>query len=55
MIFLGIRNLKFISMHSSFPELGVDSIMVVEIKQILEREYDIFMTAQDIRGMTLNK
>ncbi|GJQ79755.1 hypothetical protein Trydic_g23232 [Trypoxylus dichotomus] len=52
---IGVRDLKSVSVHATFPELGVDSIMVVEIMQILEREYEIVMTSQDIRGMTLKK
>ncbi|GJQ70151.1 hypothetical protein Trydic_g19608 [Trypoxylus dichotomus] len=48
-------NLKSVSLHATFPSLGMDSMMVVEIKQTLEREYKVFLTAQDIRGMTLAK
>lgn len=42
-------------MHSSLSELGMDSMMGVEIKQTLEREFDIYLTAQDIRGLTFAK
>ncbi|KAF2904462.1 hypothetical protein ILUMI_01702 [Ignelater luminosus] len=49
---LGLRDLKTISLHSSLSELGMDSMMAVEIKQTLEREYEVFLTAQDIRSMT---
>lgn len=52
---LGIRDLKSISLHSPLAELGMDSMTAVEIKQTLEREYDVFLTAQDIRGMTFAK
>lgn len=30
----------------------MDSMMAVEIKQTLEREFEMFLSAQDIRGMT---
>lgn len=49
---LGIREVKTVSPHTTLPELGMDSMMGVEVKQTLEREYDVFLTAQDIRTMT---
>ncbi|KRT82111.1 dehydrogenase, partial [Oryctes borbonicus] len=52
---LGLTNMKSVSLHTAFPDLGMDSMMAVEIKQTLEREYEVFLTAQDIRGMTLAK
>lgn len=33
----------------------MDSMMAVEIKQTLEREFQVFLTPQDIRGMTFSK
>lgn len=51
----GIRDLKTVSMHSSLAELGMDSMMAVEIKQTLEREFEVFLTAQDIRSLTFAK
>lgn len=33
----------------------MDSMMAVEIKQTLEREFEVFLTPQDIRGMTFAK
>lgn len=48
----GIRDLKTVSFHSSLAELGMDSIMAVEIKQTLEREFEVFLSAQDIRSLT---
>jgi len=36
-------------------ELGMDSMMAVEIKQTLKREYDIFLTAEDIRNLNFSK
>ncbi|GJQ79765.1 hypothetical protein Trydic_g23238 [Trypoxylus dichotomus] len=48
-------NLKSVSLHATFPSLGMDSMMAVEIKQTLEREYEVFLTTQDIRSMTLAK
>lgn len=47
--------MKKVSQNTSLSELGMDSMMVVEIKQILEREFDIFFTAQEIRNLTFAK
>jgi fatty acid synthase len=44
-----------VSPQVSLAELGMDSMMAVEIKQSLEREYDIILTAQDIRNLNFNK
>lgn len=49
---LGIRDVKTVSHHIKLPEMGMDSMMGVEIKQTLEREYDVFLTPQDIRNLT---
>lgn len=49
---LGIRDVKTVSAHSTLAELGMDSIMAVEIKQTLEREFEVYLTPQDIRSMT---
>lgn len=43
------------SPHTSLAELGMDSMMAVEIKQTLEREFELFLTAQDIRGLNFAK
>lgn len=52
---LGIQDIKKISMTSSFAELGMDSMMGVEIKQGLEREFQLFLTPKDLRNMTFAK
>ncbi|CAD6237321.1 GSCOCG00002249001-RA-CDS, partial [Cotesia congregata] len=52
---MGLKDLKSVSQHTSLAELGMDSMMAVEIKQSLEREFEIFLTAQDIRGLNFAK
>ncbi|KYN21443.1 Fatty acid synthase [Trachymyrmex cornetzi] len=52
---LNISDIKLVSPNSSLAELGMDSMMAVEIKQILEREFDTFVTAQEIRNLTFAK
>ena len=50
---LGVTNINAVSIHSTFPELGMDSIMGVELKQVLERDYEICLSPQDLRTLTL--
>lgn len=52
---MGIRDIKAISKNASLGELGMDSLMTVEIKQVLEREFDIFLTAHQLRSLTFAK
>nr|XP_022920511.1 fatty acid synthase-like [Onthophagus taurus] len=52
---IGVTNLKAVSHYATFPELGMDSMMAIEIKQTLEKEYEVFLNAQDIRNMTISK
>lgn len=52
---MGIRDIKSVSMDASLSELGMDSLMAVEIKQSLEREFELFLTPQDLRSLTFMK
>ncbi|XP_018370195.1 PREDICTED: fatty acid synthase-like [Trachymyrmex cornetzi] len=52
---LDISDMKTVSLNSSLAELGMDSMMSVEIKQTLERDFDIFLVAQEIRNLTFAK
>lgn len=49
---IGIRDVKTISLQSTLPELGLDSMTAIEIKQTLESEFDVYLTAQEIRNLT---
>jgi fatty acid synthase len=48
----GIQNLKNISPNSTLSQLGLDSLMVVEVKQSLEREFGVFLKPQEIHSLT---
>lgn len=52
---MGIGDIKSISKNSSLAELGMDSLMAIEIQQTLEREFEITLTAQDLRVLTFAK
>jgi fatty acid synthase len=48
----GIRDVKTVSQNSTLAELGMDSMTAVEIKDTLEREFDVYLTPQEIRTLT---
>ncbi|XP_036148675.1 fatty acid synthase isoform X2 [Monomorium pharaonis] len=52
---LDIKDMKVVSQNTSLAELGMDSMMAVEIRQTLEREFDIFLTTQEISNLTFAK
>ncbi|XP_049870281.1 fatty acid synthase-like [Pectinophora gossypiella] len=52
---MGIADLKTVSHQVPLSELGMDSIMAVEIKQTLEREFEVFLSAQEIRTITFSR
>lgn len=47
--------MKTVSYQTPLMELGMDSLMNVEVKQTLEQKFDIFVAAQDIRSLTFAK
>lgn len=52
---MSIRDIKSVSFDTKLSELGMDSLMAVEIKQTLEREFEIFLSSLDIRTLTFAK
>lgn len=52
---MGIRDIKSVSKSSTLAELGMDSLMAVEIKQALEREFEIILSAPELRALTFGK
>ena len=52
---LGIKDVKTVNPNNSLADLGMDSLMGTEIKQTLERNYDIVLGPQEIRGLTFAK
>jgi fatty acid synthase len=52
---MGVRDRKSISMESTLTQLGIDSLMGVEIAQLLERDFDMVLTSQEIRSLTLSQ
>ncbi|XP_076855678.1 fatty acid synthase [Brachyhypopomus gauderio] len=52
---LGVRDVSGLNADTSLADLGLDSLMGVEVKQTLERDYDIVMAMRDIRQLTINR
>ncbi|CAH1131325.1 unnamed protein product [Ceutorhynchus assimilis] len=52
---LGIKDLKSIPLQASLTEIGMDSMTAVEIKQTLDREHDVVLSAQDLKQLTFAK
>lgn len=50
---IGIADVKSVSIHATLTELGVDSLMNNEIRQVLERDYDMHVSTADIRMLTI--
>ncbi|CAG9772141.1 unnamed protein product [Ceutorhynchus assimilis] len=52
---LSIQNLASIAPKATLEDLGVDSLMVAEIKQILQTTFDVVLTASEIKSVTFAK
>ncbi|TKS90319.1 Fatty acid synthase [Collichthys lucidus] len=52
---LGVRDVNSLNADVSLADLGLDSLMGVEVRQTLERDYDIIMAMREIRQLTINK
>uniref|UniRef100_A0A673JA25 Fatty acid synthase n=1 Tax=Sinocyclocheilus rhinocerous TaxID=307959 RepID=A0A673JA25_9TELE len=52
---LGVRDVNSLNADASLADLGLDSLMGVEVRQTLERDYDIVMAMREIRQLTVNK
>lgn len=52
---LGIKDVNSLNPEITLGELGMDSLMGVEIKQTLERDYDFVMSMNEIRQLSVKK
>ncbi|KAM6164687.1 fatty acid synthase [Rhynchocyon petersi] len=52
---LGIRDLAAVNLESSLVDLGLDSLMGVEVRQMLEREHDLVLSMREVQQLTLRK
>ncbi|KAJ8024884.1 Fatty acid synthase [Holothuria leucospilota] len=51
----GVDDISAINQGKTLAELGLDSIGVTEVKQILERNFSFVLSAKHIRSLTLQK
>lgn len=52
---LGVKDPSSLNPNMSLGELGMDSLMGVEVKQTIERDYDVALSMQEIRQLTINR
>ncbi|KAH6942266.1 hypothetical protein HPB50_002653 [Hyalomma asiaticum] len=52
---LGVKDPSSLNPSMSLGELGMDSLMGVEVKQTIERDYDLSLSMQEIRLLTINR
>lgn len=52
---MSIQCTKSISMNTYLAELGADSLMTIEIKQTLERMFNIYLSSKELRLMTFQQ
>lgn len=52
---LGMKDVSNTNLAANLAELGMDSLMGVEVKQTLERDHDIVFSMQEIRQLTLGR
>lgn len=52
---LGVKDPASVPAQASLADLGMDSLMGSEIKQTLERNYDLVLSAQEIRALSFGR
>ncbi|XP_065204299.1 fatty acid synthase-like isoform X2 [Planococcus citri] len=52
---LGITDINTVSLNWTLPELGMDSILAMELRQVLESEFNFFFTPEELRKLTFAK
>ncbi|XP_005094185.1 fatty acid synthase [Aplysia californica] len=52
---LGVKDATSIDPDTSLADLGLDSLMGVEIKQLLERDFEVSLSSREIRLLNIKK
>ncbi|XP_033100036.1 fatty acid synthase-like [Anneissia japonica] len=52
---LGVREPSSVKPDTTLADLGLDSLMGVEVKQTLERDFELVIAMKDVRLLTFNK
>lgn len=51
---MSIKDTKSISLHSSLAELGLNSLTAVEMRQTLDRDYNVILSPKDLASFTIS-
>ena len=51
---IGVKDVSTLNADTSLADLGLDSLMGVEVKQTLERDHDLVLSMKEIRALTVN-
>ena len=51
----GVRDSSHISKTAPLLELGLDSLMTTEIRQVLGRRFDLYLSVAEVQSLTLEK
>lgn len=51
--FTGLTDASSLSSDVTLGDIGLDSLMGVEVKQTLERDFEICLSMKEIRGLTI--
>lgn len=52
---MNVKELKTVSMESTLADIGMDSLMSVEITQVLERDFNLVLSPQELRTFSFSK
>lgn len=52
---LGAKDIMSVNPNNSLSDFGMDSLMGTDIKQTLDKNYDLVLSAQEIRNLTFEK
>jgi fatty acid synthase len=52
---LGIKDIKTVSQHATLAELGIDSMVGTEVVELLEKEFETYITTKDVRCLSFAK
>lgn len=55
MLFLGIKQVESVDANATLRQLGMDSMVNSEIREILRKEWDVVLTLQEVVNLTFSK
>lgn len=51
----GVRDFNSVRMNATLGEFGIDSLIVLEVKEILEREAGVSVSADNVKELTIKE